>query len=115
MDRVSRILPSIKASNSPTHNMKLLLQVIDTTTIVPQPDNSYTFVYKAKTKGLKYDQHPLIICTSIHPWGFIGYNFHWPQFKQYTWDEIKTNLFELYDEEIPIVKQIPTAKFKRVL
>jgi hypothetical protein len=100
--------------SSPIDNMSILLEVIDTVEIVPKPDQYYVFVYKAKTRGLKYDQHPFIVCTSIHPWGFIGYNFHWQMYRRYTWAEVVTNLFQLEEEEIPIVNNIPLAKFSIV-
>ena len=30
----------------------------------------------AKTKGLEYDQHPLIACIDVQRWGFRGINYH---------------------------------------
>jgi hypothetical protein len=111
-NRIESVMRRI--GSNPTQNMALLLEVIDTVEIVPKPDQYYVFVYKAKTRGLKYDQHPFIVCTSIHPWGFIGYNFHWQMYRRYTWAEVVTNLFQLEEEEIPIVNNIPLAKFSIV-
>lgn len=112
MNRVSSIAHRFKSGNSPEFNMSLLLQTIDTTTIVPRPDHYYVFVYIAKTKGIRYDQHPFIVCSTIHPWGFIGFNFHWNDYRRYTWNEVKTQLYELNNDELSTVEKIPIAKFK---
>ncbi len=68
--------------------------------IVPTPDKYYVFVYKAKTKNIQYDQYPFIVCTSVFPWGFSGYNFHWEESRRYTWQEVITNIYEIKDEEL---------------
>lgn len=112
MNRVKPILDRFQSRNSPEFNMAMLLEVIDTITIVPRPDKYYVFVYQAKTPNLKYDQHPFIVCTTIHRWGFIGFNFHWNDYRRYSWNEVLTNLHELNDEELTTVQKLPIAKFK---
>ena len=90
----------------------MLLSVLTPSVIVPQPDKYYVFVYKAKTPNVRYDQHPFIVCTSVQPWGFTGYNFHWNQPRRYSWAEVKSNLYEVSDSELNDVEAIPFAKFK---
>ena len=97
---------------SPERNMQMLLSVLTPSVIVPQPDKYYVFVYKAKTPNVRYDQHPFIVCTSVQPWGFTGYNFHWNQPRRYSWGEVKSNLYEVSDSELNDVEAIPFAKFK---
>ena len=99
-------------NQSPEQNMQMLLSVLTPSVIVPQPDKYYVFVYKAKTPGLRYDQHPFIVCSSIFQWGFIGYNFHWGEPRRYSWAEVKSNLYEVSDNELNDVQQIPFARFK---
>ena len=99
-------------NQSPEQNMQMLLSVLTPSVIVPQPDKYYVFVYKAKTPGLRYDQHPFIVCSSIFQWGFIGYNFHWEEPRRYSWAEVKSNLYEVSDNELNDVQQIPFARFK---
>lgn len=99
-------------NQSPEQNMQMLLSVLTPSVIVPQPDKYYVFVYKAKTPGIRYDQHPFIVCSSIFQWGFIGYNFHWEEPRRYSWAEVKSNLYEVSDNELNDVQQIPFARFK---
>ena len=80
--------------------------------IVPTPDKYYVFVYKAKTKNIQYDQYPFIVCTSVFPWGFTGYNFHWEESRRYTWQEVITNIYEIKDEELNDMMSFPTKSIK---
>lgn len=89
-----------------------LLDILQPSVIVPQPDKYYVFVYKAKTPNIRYDQFPFIACTSVFQWGFIGYNFHWEESRRYTWAEVKSNLYEVSENELNIVEKLPIAKFK---
>lgn len=110
-DRVSKLVPS--ANGSPAYNLKLLLNNLSPSTIVPQADKYYVFVYKAKTKGIIYDRHPFIVCSSIYKWGFIGFNFHWNEYRRYTWEELMSNLYEIRDGELNSMEKYPIAKFIR--
>ena len=92
--------------------MSLLLDVLSPSTIVPRPDKYYTFIYKAKTPRLQYDQHPLITCDSIFSWGFTGVNEHWGYIRKYTWNEVLSNLYELNEEEFQTCIDVPLAKFR---
>jgi hypothetical protein len=99
-------------TGSPDYNMSLLLEYLTGSEIVPEANKYYIFVYKAKTPRIQYDQHPLILCGNVFKWGFTGYNFHWNQIRQYSWAEVKSNIYPLTDDEFSIVEQIPLAKFR---
>ena len=101
------------AGRSPTKNMANLMDTLGTSTIVPDVDKFYVFVYKAKTPGITYDQHPLVLVTAIFQWGFTGFSAHWNDSRQYTWQEVISNLYEVEQDEIELVSQIPIAKIKR--
>ena len=92
--------------------MGLLLSTIKGPGIVPRPNKYYTFVYKAKTKGIQYDQHPLIICGNVYKWGFNGINEHWGTIRQYSWGEVLSNVYELSEEEFQTLAQVPLALYK---
>ena len=110
INRIDRHL--LKVSSNPTYNLKLLLGSLSPSTIIPEADKYYVFVYKAKTKGIVYDAHPFIVCTSVFKWGFTGYNFHWNAPRRYTWAEVISNLYEIYDHELNSMEKYPI--FKRV-
>ena len=70
--------------------MRIIQEIFSDTSPIPIPSRAYTFVYNAKTPGIEYDQHPLIIVDSIvGEWGFVGFNVHWNDYRQYTWPEVE--------------------------
>jgi len=110
---MNRVKPLLKrTSKNPTYNMRLLMDNLSPGEIVPTPDKYYVFVYKAKTKNIQYDQYPFIVCTSVFPWGFSGYNFHWEESRRYTWQEVITNIYEIKDEELNDMMSFPTKSIK---
>lgn len=111
---MSRIKPLLVKSKgrSPSYNMRLLLESVPGTTIVPTPNKYYTFVYNAKTRGIRYDQHPFITCSNVYNWGFTGFNFHWNEMRRYTWKECATNLIEIYEDEFQDMTNFNTALFR---
>ena len=110
MDRLEKLEAIVDGAQarSPQKNMEMLLGALGTSDIVPEPDKYYTFVYKAKTPGVRYDQHPLVYVTAIFQWGFVGFNAHWNDSRQYTWQEVLSNLYEIKEDEISLVERIPT-------
>ena len=92
--------------------MIIIIDELKEEALYPEVGKFYTFIYNAKTPGLRYDQHPLIACTSIEPWGFRGINFHWKEIKQYTWSEIIDGLYIVYPEEIKDLQAIPYKKIQ---
>ena len=103
-----------RMSNNPMNNMFITLEYLGTgNRIVPEADKYYLFVYTPKTKGIQYDQHPFILCTSVHKWGFIGINMHWDDHRRYTWQEVESNLFEINDDEVQDVAKLPLMLVKQ--
>lgn len=98
-------------TRGPVSNMKLLLSTLTPSGIVPDRNKYYVFIYKAKTKNITYDRHPLVVVSEIYKWGFSGYNFHWNQFRKYSWNEVVSNLYEITDEEFNTVVNLNIAKF----
>lgn len=78
-----------RINNNPDAMMRVIQQVFNDTSPVPVPGKAYTFIYNAKTPGIEYDQHPLIITDStMGSWGFRGFNVHWDDYRNYTWGEV---------------------------
>jgi len=102
---------SINFGADPTRNMAILLAKLNPSGIVPNANKYYTFVYKAKTKGIQYDQHPLILCGNVYKWGFTGENVHIGT-RQYSWNEVLSNVYEISEEEFQTLTEVPLAKFK---
>jgi len=111
MNRIRPLFNSVRSSSA-EYNMRLLLGKMTPSGNVPQQDKYYTFIYKAKTRGVRYDQHPFIVCTTLHPWGFTGFNFHWNDYRRYSWREVFSNVYEITEEEVEDMKEYPIARFK---
>jgi hypothetical protein len=109
MNRLDRVL--YKANGSPEYNMKVMMRELQGT-IVPEPNKYYVFVYKAKTPNIQYDKHPLIACTGVYKWGFTGFNYHWEDYRRYSWLEVISNVFEVKQEELETAQNFKIAKIK---
>ena len=96
----------ISFGGNPTKNMALLLANLNPSDIVPRPNKYYTFIYQAKTPRIQYDQHPLILCGNIYKWGFNGLNQHWGTIRQYSWNEVISNIYELSNEEYDFLSDV---------
>jgi hypothetical protein len=105
-------LDSLDFKMNPSYNMGVLLKYLTPSGIVPRANKYYTFIYKAKTRGIQYDQHPLVICGNVYQWGFNAMNVHWNGIRQYSWNEVISNVYELSDEEFEFLQNVPLAKFK---
>ena len=112
-NRVSEFLSELNnQTNDPEEMMLEIMDVLNTTvTPIPDPGNFYTFVYNAKTPGETYDQHPLIACMELFPWGFRGLNFHWRKYRNYTWNELAGHLYIVQPNVLDDLLAIPYAKF----
>ena len=111
MNRVRSLVPI--AQGSPENNMRLLLGKLTAGGIVPTPNKYYVFIYKAKTPRIQYDQHPFIMCTGVYPWGFTGFNYHWEDYRRYSWREVFSNVYEINEDEIEDMMNYKIAKFKQ--
>ena len=102
-------------ARDPVSNMSALLKVLTAKALMPEPNKYYVFVYNAKTPGVTYDQHPLILCTGLYKWGFTGVNYHWGlQTRRYTWAELATHVYELSEEEAHMLLDYPLTRLRTV-
>ena len=112
----NRIKDNLSDLNNRTNDQEeMMLEIMEvlnnTVTPVPDPGNFYTFVYNAKTPGETYDQHPLIACMELFPWGFRGLNFHWQNYRNYTWEEVAGKLHVVQFQELDELLALQYGKF----
>jgi len=102
-------------NNGTNDQEEMMLEIMellnDTVTPVPDVGTLCTFVYNAKTPEIRYDQHPLVAVTDLFSWGFRGLNFHWREYRQYTWEELAGQVYIVQREELNDLLSIPYAKF----
>ena len=97
--------------NDPEDIMLLIMEIFTIQEIVPQAGKFYTFIYNAKTPNISYDQHPLIACVEVFRWGFRGLNFHWQQYRNYTWEELPGQLHVVEFQELDELLALQYGKF----
>ncbi|MBF90094.1 MAG: hypothetical protein CMG75_10685 [Candidatus Marinimicrobia bacterium] len=113
MSRLSGIAQSIMGGEDPDDLMIEIMEALnDTVTPIPDVGEFYVFVYNPKTPEIKFDQNPFVAVTKIYSWGFRGLNFHWGENRQYTWNEIAGQLYQVTNDEINDLEKIPFAKFR---
>ena len=95
-NRVRSVVYGMVGTEDPDDLMIELMEALgDTVTPVPDVGKYYVFVYNPKTSGIQYDQNPLVAVTDVFRWGFRGINFHWNGYRQYTWNEVAGQLYEV--------------------
>lgn len=109
-ERINELKKNIRNMNSPDDIMLSILEIFTQSVLIPTVGKYYTFVYLAKTPDIKYDQHPLIIVNSINRWGFNGLNFHWGEYRNYTWREVIGKMHVVEENEIDYLRSLPYAK-----
>ena len=101
MNRIEPNISDIKSEKDLGERMELIMYALnDTVTPIPEVGTICTFKYFAKTPKLEYDQHPLVAVSDIFPWGFRGINFHLRDYRQYTWQELGTQVYIVQQEEL---------------
>jgi hypothetical protein len=111
-NRLERDVSRIIALDDADDRMLAVTAILTETEVVPDVGRYYTFIYAPKTPRIRYDQFPLIACVHIEKWGFRGYNFHWPAFRNYTWEEVVGYLHVAYPLEMNDLRSIPYQNFQ---
>ena len=111
--RVEELKARVREENvtDPEDIMLLIMEIFTIQEIVPEAGKFYTFIYNAKTPNISYDQHPLIACVEIFRWGFRGLNFHWQNYRNYTWEEIPGQLMVVEFQELDELLALQYGKF----
>ena len=101
MNRIEPNIQEFKSEKNLVDRMDLILYALnDTVAPIPEAGTIYTFKYFAKTPKLEYDQHPLVAVSDIFPWGFRGINFHLRDYRQYTWQELGSQVYIVDNTEL---------------
>ena len=111
-NRIRSVIDGVVGNEDPDDLMIDLLNVLQESGRVPQAGKYYIFVYNPKTPNITYDQNPLVAVTEVFRWGFKGINFHWGELRQYTYDEVAGQLYEIYSEELADLREVPFANIR---
>jgi hypothetical protein len=109
-NRIRDLIDRLIGIENPQSLMEEIKSIIESTEkINVEVGKIYTFTYRAKTSDLMYDMHPLVGVTGVYGWGFTGINFHWDEKRQYTWDEVVGEVYEIQREELTDMRRLPYA------
>ena len=112
-ERVEELKRMVLDANTsdPEEIMLLIMEIFTIEEILPEVVKFYTFIYNPKTPNITYDQHPLIACVDLFKWGFRGLNFHWQQYRNYTWAEVAGKLHLVEFQELDELLALQYGKF----
>lgn len=111
-NRIRPVFDDLMGIEDPDDLMVEILDILQESGKIPQVGKIYVFIYNAKTSNLQYDQNPLVAVTDVFTWGFRGVNFHWGERRNYTWDEVAGQLYEVSREELKDLKALPFKKLR---
>jgi hypothetical protein len=111
-NRVAPLVKKLLGVETADDLMIELMSVLIETTDPPQAGKFYVFVYNAKTSNVRYDQNPLVAVTKVYKWGFRGFNYHWGEERNYTWDEVAGGMYEVYQNEINDLRRLPFGNIR---
>ena len=92
--------------------IELMDNLSTTATSSPSVGRYYVFVYSAKTPNIQYDSNPLVAVTDVFEWGFRGINLHMGQYRNYTYNELVGQLYEVNSYELSDVRELPFGKMQ---
>ena len=112
-ERVEELKRKVLDANTsdPEEIMLLIMELFTIEEILPEVGKFYTFIYNPKTPNITYDQHPLIACVDLFKWGFRGLNFHWQDYRNYTWEEVAGKLHLVEFQELDELLTLQYGKF----
>ena len=112
-NRIRGIIDNLIGTEDPDDLMLELMNALNTN-VTPTPDigKYYIFVYQPKTALIQYDAHPLVAVTNVFRWGFKGLNYHWGEIRQYTWNEVVGQLYEVNPDELADARELPFGKIR---
>ena len=87
--------------------IELMDTLTSTSTSSPSAGKYYLFVYNAKTPNIQFDSNPLVAVTDVFEWGFRGVNLHIGQYRNYPYNELVGQLYEVNPDELSDVRELP--------
>jgi hypothetical protein len=114
-DRIRPILNNILGVENPDDLMNEIITAIKDTNVgmTPTPGNYYTYIYYAKTPRITYDRYPLIRYCPLLPKGFVGFNYHLGEMRQYNTNDgerLVSGLYQINEQEFESLRRIPYGK-----
>ena len=112
-NRVRSVVDSLIGTEGADDIMIELMDTLtNTVTSSPSVGKYYVFVYNAKTPNIQFDSNPLVAVTDVFECGFRGINLHIGQYRNYTYNELVGELYEVNSDELSDVRELPFGKMQ---
>jgi len=122
LTRLQKLLENLPLSMNPRFYMNELVKTLEKSDSIhkseiisyPRPGDTFTFVYEARTPGLIYDYHPLSTILTFTKNGFVGYNHHLGEQRNYRMDDgrVLSDFYKVYIDELQDALLIPSQFMK---
>jgi hypothetical protein len=102
MNRIEPIIDELNETHDQEDQMLMIMEALNNT-VTPIPEVGQFCI--------SYDQHPLVAVTELYRWGFRGLNFHWRDYRQYTWEELAGQVYIVQKDELDDLLSVQYGKF----
>ena len=100
MNRIEPIIKDIQSETNVEDRMELIMYALnDTVTPIPEEEIFVLLNIMQKPRILNMI-NILVAVTEIFSWGFRGLNFHHGEYRQYTWEELGTQVYVVNRTEL---------------
>lgn len=114
LNKLRYLKKNLKGVESPEYLMNEILTILEgRERPFLIPGKFYTYIYYAATPRIKYDRHPLIVAGTLLEKGFLGFNYHHGEPRQYNTvdgDRLVSGLYEIKQDELAVLRLIPYGK-----
>ena len=111
MNRIRPVIDELIGIEDSDSLMSEVLGILQDTAVIPDIGKIYTFQYRPKTPNLQYDANPVVAVTDLFRWGFRGINFHHQEYRNYTWEELGTQVYIVQRDELDDLLSLDYGKF----
>lgn len=101
---------------NPSYNMLRLIEILNERKYgYPNPGDIFTFVYRARTPRILYDENPISTIITFDYDKFVGYNHHLGMTRNYSGKDgqVLSKFYKIMPDELDIVLKINTKLLKR--
>ena len=107
-NKIARIRKNLIGTEDANDIMDKIMEAIpERATMVPTPGKTFVLGYAAVTPNLLTDRFPLVTVKYVFDWGFTGINLHLREQRNYNFNGMATELYEIRDAEVGDIMALP--------
>ena len=107
-NKIAKIRKNLIGTEDANDIMDLVMKAIpERATMVPVPGKVFLLGYAAVTPNLLTDRFPLVAVKYVFDWGFTGMNLHLGEQRNYNFNGMATELYEINPSELDDIRALP--------